>query len=121
MFLNLVLTSVRLPSFRDACYVMQDDRSVAANAAAGQTPVDAPPAPVEAAAESIAPDTPERIEKFFGMLAFGMGAELFPFLCVVEAHAMRLVCQRFHVAVDRRVWPVRDTKAIASCARYPSA
>ncbi len=51
----------------------------------------------------------ERIEKFFGMTAFGMGAELYPLLSIGEARAMRLVCQRFKVAVDRRVWRVRNT------------
>jgi hypothetical protein len=52
----------------------------------------------------VSPDNTQRIEKFVGMRAFGMGAELFPFLRVGDA---RLVCQRFHVAVDRWAWPVR--------------
>ncbi len=84
--------------------------------------VDAPPAPQPSAVLSIPPDTTERIEKFFSMRAFGMGAELFPFLGVGEARAMRLVCQRFHVAVDRRAWPVRgDTMLWMTCKSLQSA
>ncbi len=99
----------------DVCNVKQVAHSVETRAATRRMPVQAPPAPGQALL-SIAPDTPERIEKFFSMRPFGMGAELLPFLGVGEARAMRLVCQRFHVAVDRRAWPVRDTIARMTCS-----
>jgi hypothetical protein len=75
----------------------------------------APPAVVYA----VAPDTPERTLKFVGMRAFGCGAEVLPFCGLREARAVRLVCTHFHVAVDRRVWPVRDemsaTASMSAC------
>jgi hypothetical protein len=52
----------------------------------------------------VSPDTTERIEKFFGMRAFGYGAELFPHLGFSEARALRLLSKLLNLSVDQRTW-----------------
>jgi hypothetical protein len=52
----------------------------------------------------ISSDTPERAEKYFGMRAFGCGAELFPHLGLREARALRLLNTLMNKAVDCREW-----------------
>ncbi len=52
----------------------------------------------------ISSDMPQRAEKYFGMRAFGCGAELFPFLGRREARALRLLNELMHAVIDRRAW-----------------
>ena len=59
-------------------------------------------------------DTPARTEKYFGMRAFGCGAELFPHLGLREARALRLLNKLMNVVVDRRAW-VRISVGITVC------